>query len=372
MENIMQNDKFNVILSKEQKYLTNKALHTKYKIQYVTEYAKNWVYVASCNNATNINFIDCMCNAGIYQDGDFCSAIEVLKIFRDCAYKYPHKNYNIFLNDYDANKIRIIKEVCNTLYSSYPDNLHIYLNNDDVNKYLYDIKRTYGKAFLFPSMTILYIDPYSFHTVKICAIENFIKSTYCELLFNLFTSDFNRNKVDSGIKEVLGGDYKIKDGNELLEHIIGRLKIGKMKYFLSYPFRQQKNVELYQILFASPNDKGLDKLKDALWKIFNGSEFYKTDLAKECGQLSLFNEEDTQEMAAKRYAQECISSICSIFSGREVSYNVIERYVLERSLLKSSQIITYIIKPMLIDGLLIKKNLSQKNNYKKDNYLVQE
>jgi len=368
----MQNTKLDEILSKEESYLTNKALHTKYKIQYVSEYAKNWVYVASGNNATNINFIDCMCNAGIYQDGDFCSAIEVLKIFRDCAYKYPHKTYNLFLNDYDANKIRIIKEVCSSLYSSYPQNLHIYFHNEDVNVYLDNIKKTHGGAFIFPSMTILYVDPYSFHTVKISAIENFIKTTYCELLFNLFTSDFNRNKVDSGIKEVLGGDYKIKDTNELLEHIVGRLKIGKMKHFLSYPFRQQKNVELYQILFASPNDKGLDKLKDALWKIFNGSEFYKTDLAKERGQLSFFSEEDTQEMAAKRYAQECIYNIGSTFSGKEVSYDVIERYVLERSLLKSSQIITYIIKPMLTEGMVIKRNLASKNNYKKDNYIFKE
>ena len=110
-----------------------------------------------------------------------------------------------------------------------------------------NIKKTHGGAFIFPSMTILYVDPYSFHTVKISAIENFIKTTYCELLFNLFTSDFNRNKVDSGIKEVLGGDYKIKDTNELLEHIVGRLKIGKMKHFLSYPFIRLQILRIYGI-----------------------------------------------------------------------------------------------------------------------------
>ncbi len=366
----MENTKFDDMLSKEKTYLTDKAVHTKYKIQYVSEYAKIWAYVASENNANNVNFIDCMCNAGIYQDGDFCSAIEVLKIFRDCAYKYPNKTYNLFLNDYDSNKIRIIKDVYKKLYSSYPQNLHIYIDNEDVNNYLYSVKKQHASAFAFPSMTILYVDPYSFHAVKISALESFIKTTYCELLFNLFTSDFNRNKGDAGIREVLGGDYLIKDSKELLEHIIGRLRIGKMKYFLSYPFRQQKNVELYQILFVSPNDKGLDKLKDALWKIFNGTEFYKTDLAKERGQLSLFSEEDSQDMAAKRYAQECISNIIAIFTGREVPYYVIEQYVLERSLLKSSQVITYIIKPMLQEGKLIKKNLTQKNNFKKDNYVI--
>ena len=366
----MENLKIDEIKNREMIYLTNKAIHTKYKIQYVSEYAKNWVYVASSNSATNINFIDCMCNAGIYQDGDYCSAIEVLRIFRDCAYKYPHKTYNLFLNDYDGNKIRIMREICSAIFSSYPQNLNIYFKNEDVNDYLNDIKKLYHQSFLYPSMTILYVDPYSFHTVKISSIENFISTTYCELLFNLFTSDFNRNKVDTGIREVLGGDYDIKNTKELLEHVIDRLRIGKMRYFLSYPFRQQKNVEIYQILFAGPNDKGLDKLKDALWKIFNGSEFYKTDLAKESGQMSLFSEEDNQEMAARRYAQECINSLLSSFSGQIVPYTVIERYVLERSLLKSSHIINFVIKPMMTSGQLTKLNQAQRNNYKKDSYAV--
>lgn len=366
----MLNPKLNEIIIREKEYLTDKSLHTKYKIQYVSEYSKNWVYVASSNNVANINFIDCMCNAGIYQDGDYCSAIEVLKIFRDCAYKYPNKIYNLFLNDYDANKIRIMREICGVIFSSYPQNLNIYFQNEDVNDYLNDIKKLYPQPFLYPSMTILYVDPYSFHTVKISSIENFIRTTYCELLFNLFTSDFNRNKVDTGIREVLGGDYDIKNTKELLEHVIDRLRIGKMRYFLSYPFRQRKNVEIYQILFASPNDKGLDKLKDALWKIFNGSEFYKTDLAKEFGQMSFLSEEENQEMAAQQYAQECINNLLGAFSGQTVSYIVIEHYVLERSLLKSSQIINYIIKPMLANRQLTKLNLTQKNNYKKDKYTV--
>lgn len=34
----MQNTKLDEILSREKAYLTNKALHTKYKIQYVSEY----------------------------------------------------------------------------------------------------------------------------------------------------------------------------------------------------------------------------------------------------------------------------------------------------------------------------------------------
>lgn len=369
---LLQNNKFEKIILKEDAFLTKKAIHTKYKIQYVSEYAKNWAYVSSNNMSTNINFIDCMCNAGIYKDGDFCSAIEVLKIFRECAYKYPEKRYNLFLNDYDDNKIRIIKNVCSNLYASYPSNLHIYYDTKDVNDYLYDVKKVNKELFTFPSMTLLYVDPYNFHAVKIQSVVDFIKNTYCELLFNLFTSDFNRNKLDAGIIEVLGGNYDIKNIEGLVEHIIQRFSVGKMKFFLSYPFRQQKNVELYQIFFASPNEKGLDKLKEALWKVFQGTDYYKTDLTRESGQLSLFSNEDTQDMAAKGHSQEIIDKLIQTYSKQEVGYEAISNFVTMRSLLKSTQIINYIIKPLLKNNILTKRNLAQKNNYKKDRYLFNE
>lgn len=51
--------------------LQAKKPQTEYKIQYIREYVLYWLKVSvNRDNIENINFIDCMCNAGIYQDGD--------------------------------------------------------------------------------------------------------------------------------------------------------------------------------------------------------------------------------------------------------------------------------------------------------------
>ena len=63
------------ILKIDRTALTPKKQQTDYKIKYVSEYTKLWAIVgAERNDVSEITFIDCMCNAGVYRDGD-CSKI---------------------------------------------------------------------------------------------------------------------------------------------------------------------------------------------------------------------------------------------------------------------------------------------------------
>ena len=59
--------------------IQSKKEQTTYKIRYVTRYVRQWAIIeAGRKTISQINFIDCMCNAGIYKDGDFCTGMEVL------------------------------------------------------------------------------------------------------------------------------------------------------------------------------------------------------------------------------------------------------------------------------------------------------
>ena len=60
------------LINKNKKYIDAKNEQTSYKIKYVTKYVDNWLRVLSnAKFCSNLNFIDSMCNAGIYSDGDF-------------------------------------------------------------------------------------------------------------------------------------------------------------------------------------------------------------------------------------------------------------------------------------------------------------
>ena len=357
------------LITRERKFLTEKKSHTTHKILYICAYVREWLHVLCNTDNTNLNFIDCMSNAGVYTDGDLCTAVEVLKIFVETAKDYPDKIFNVLFNDYNADSIRISKDVCAIVMEQLPPNVHVHFDQLDVNLYLQTLKTKYD-IFGFYSKTILYVDPYDFRTVHLPVLRDLLQNTYCELIYNFFTSDAVRNGIDSGIAKALGGQYTFKNTDELINFVVKLLTVGAMKYHLSYTFRNSKNVELYQILFITPHAKGLDKLKQAIWDTFNGQEYYRTDITH-VGQLSLFSEQDDREYWAKTHASEAMNILKAKYIGKIIAYDEIEKAILPQSLLMSSQIINYLIKPNIASGNIVKQNkVNTKSNYKNDSYLI--
>ena len=109
---------------------------TRHKIKYISDYINNWLYVVENHPESKyINFIDCMCNAGIYNDGTLSTAIEVLKLFKIHSANHPGKIYNLFLNDIDSSRIKVIGQLIQKLNIG-ATSIKIYYDNMDVNTYL--------------------------------------------------------------------------------------------------------------------------------------------------------------------------------------------------------------------------------------------
>lgn len=235
--------------------LTDKKQQTDYKIKYVSEYVNQWAIISSeRDEITDITFIDCMCNAGVYQDGDLCTAMEVLLIFNNLAATHPAKTYNLYLNDYDKGKIETLNEVIASLGINKP-NIKINITNSDVNDYLVWLKDN-RHIFGYSKSVILYVDPYDFGTVHIPKVHDVLQSHYCELIFNFFISDYVRNwgQNKERLSKCLGGaDVSTKE--ELIEYMETQFKTGRIKHSFSYQFKTQTNVELYQIMFFTPSKK---------------------------------------------------------------------------------------------------------------------
>lgn len=84
------------------------------------------------------------------------------------------------------------------------------------------------------------------------------------------------------------------------------------------------------------SSKGFEKLKDVLWKVFDGKEFHRNE--DETGQLSFFTTEDEKELRAKEYATEAKRMLLKKYSGTKVSYPIIEMYLIENTMLREGKI----------------------------------
>lgn len=356
--------------------LDEKGEQTTYKIKYVTRYVRQWALIeVNRKEIQQINFIDCMCNAGVYKDGDACTALEVIGIFNELAKQFPSKRFVVYLNDINSKRI----DNFNKIYQKHivPQkslNLLVYLKDKDVNDYLDMIiasSQNKQGLFAYGKCNLIYVDPYNFGTVQISKLHNILEKNYCELLFNIFTSDYVRNIAkDTGrIQKCLGG-FKPATKDEFINYVVNELRVGHIQYTFAYSFHTVKNVELYQILYATPNIRGLEVLKDSLWDVFDGEEFHRNHAPKisDVEQISMFDDEDPKEQRLREYAQEARRIICEEFKGQIVEYAVIEQKILEETMLKDSQIIEPVLKPLIDEEKIRKCNNVRKTNFKKDSY----
>lgn len=354
--------------------LDDKKEQTTYKIKYVRRYVMQWALVeVNRKEIQQINFIDCMCNAGVYKDGDACTALEVIGVFDELSKRFPYKKFVVYLNDINAKRIEIFGKI----YQEYVvpqknKNLMVFAKNKDVNDYLDMIEASSQNKrglFAYGKCNLIYADPYNFGTVQIAKLHDNLEHNYCELLFNFFTSDFNRNKKqDHGRIQRCLGDLKPQDKKQVVDDVVKTLKVGKIKYVYLYSFRTSTNAEMYQILYATPSLKGLKVLKDCIWDVFNGEEYHRNHYDN--GQLSMFTTEDIKMLNLQEYELDAQKIVYEAFKGQTVPFVKIEKKILLETILKASQIQKHVLKPLISEGKVQKCGYDdvRKSNFSEDYY----
>lgn len=349
--------------------LQGKKEQTTKKIEYVRAYVEGWLYVMTNNpSIRTVTFIDAMCNAGLYSDGDLCTIGEVCLLFRDFAKRKPGITFYLYVNDLDKRRVDSCVAVCDRLIYDSCKNVNVVYANLDVNDFLYEAATSNRVPGGFGAAVLLFVDPYNARTVHLDALTCFIRSRYCEVLFNWFSSDPMRNRDSSAISDCLDG-LEIPAGTNGGEAVANRLRTGKMKYVFRYPFRISTNVELYQIIFVTPNKAGLEKLKDALWNTFHGAAYHKNLPASLEHQQRLFADDELEESNAASYADDAKVWLLEGFAGKQgVSYDEIETFLLERTMLREGQMIKQVIKPLVDSSVISKDGKARKSNFKEDTY----
>lgn len=363
-------------LTTNKELLDEKKPQTTYKIEYVSKYVEKWLCIMSnVDEVKNINFIDCMCNAGIYTDGGKGTAIKVLELFNGFALQHRDKIFNLILNDISPDRLRIITTIINDYVGVKAPNIHIVIRNMDVNAFLSDEEffKKYFNCYPKRSSNLVFVDPYNFCTVKISVLEKFLSKTYCELIFNVFTSDFVRNQDKNKMKKFCAEEkISCTSKDDMVMHITNQLRVGNIKYSFAYEFKTVKNMELYQIMFFTPSIKGLEKLKEALWDTFNGKDFHKNQTESASLQMSFFTEEDEKDWMTELHSTTAKKLLLEYFMGKgEIEYVTIESFIIENTMLNGNQILEHVLKPLIQDGEIKKLGyVSRSSNYKKDKYII--
>lgn len=323
-----------------------------------------------------------MSNAGIYGNKHLTTSIEVLNIYSKFAQNHPNIMFYLLCNDWDKKRI----DNMNHIYSLYEEefekyeikNIKCICSNEEASIFINNLSKKFEKVYSNMSMRsiLLYVDPYNLISYNLAnSVHNFVKNVYCEMILNYDIQDYIRNinndtniKYETQLREFTYKfcelDYRVVDATAVMNETIRRIMTDtNLKFKYGFLMRNNKNALLYELVYFTPSLKGLEKIKEATWKVFGFHNSYSSS-HRDRMQLDLFGKND--ETYAYDDSKRIVRDICLASNKSEFTYKELLIISLEHTIFLKGKVISNIIKPLIDDKVIIKQNLKGSKNFTED------
>lgn len=261
--------------------------HTIKKFELIEKYVETWAHKLLQNPyCFGLVFIDCMSNSGEYIDNNgkqvFGTPVRVAKYLRNVAGQYPSKQIDLFFSDLCASKTAHLKG----LMPNESPNFHVHITTENGN----ELAKRLGKTMSNKKHYLLVYDPFE-ATIDWNAIIPFINN-WSEVILNHMVSDSIRAvkmvKKDEARSKYertylmdlenlipYGSDKKAYETR--VEDIIKALRrnSGSRYYIAAFPFFNEKNAIVYNLIHCTSNIKGFRLYKQSAWQTFGGKSSTK-------------------------------------------------------------------------------------------------
>jgi three-Cys-motif partner protein len=161
-----------------------------------------------------------------------------------------------------------------------------------------------------PAPTFAFIDPFGFSGIPFSLIERLLSHKRCEVFITFMVDAINRfvehpeDKVVQHIVEAFGGDDAVQVAKGIGNRIVRLRELYQSKlssvakYVRFFEMRDRQDRPQYYLFFATNNELGHVKMKEAMWKVDPDGEFRFSD-ATNPNQWVLFEADPTQVLAAQ-------------------------------------------------------------------------
>jgi three-Cys-motif partner protein len=158
--------------------------------------------------------------------------------------------------------------------------------------------------------TFAFIDPFGFSGIPFSLIERLLAHKRCEVFITFMVDAINRflehpeDKVVQHIVAAFGGDEAVRIAKGPGDRIVKLRELyqsklsGIAKYIRFFEMRDRQDQTQYYLFFATNNEKGHIKMKEAMWKVDPNGDFHFSD-ATNPDQLVLFEADPTKVLAAQ-------------------------------------------------------------------------
>lgn len=326
--------------------------HTEAKHHLLRLYLNAWLPILTSFHG-QVTILDGFAGPGEYTGGEFGSPLIAIDTFLNHSHA-PLRNKKVHFIFIEADEKRY--EHLKTVLASRqrPSNAQyttIYGSFDETLSSLLDSLEKEGRR-LTP--TFAFIDPFGYSHTPMSTISRLMKNEKCEVLINFMHDFINRflafeNEANEAHYDRLfgTGSWRMiieqqltpRDRERQLHDLYQRQlqTTGGAKYARSFRMVNDRNHTEYYLFFGTNSLLGLDKMKQAMWKVDPTGTFSFSDLSNPDQPFLFSPVPEYYKLEALLQAQ---------FSGKSVTVRQIEEYIIADTPFCSNQYKTAVLKPM--------------------------
>ena len=295
--------------------------------------------------------------------GEDGSPTLVLKAARDHTYPMKAELVCIFVED-DIDRCRHLKGVLDELSPTLPSRIRWSVVHGKFNEHLTKTFKLIDTQKKDVAPTLVFIDPFGFSHTPFKTIGSILKNSRCEVLVNFMYEEINRflsvEKHSNDYDELFGTD-EWRAVNSLVGAAQRRKAIHDIylkqlktaaKYVHSFEMLNRGNSTDYFLFFATNGLKGLEKMKEAMWKVDDTGSFQFSDHDDARCLMSLFSAHPN--LAPLREV------ILKTFKGRRISIEGLSDWVISETEFLPKHLKTPVLAPMEKAGEVIVVNAPAK------------
>lgn len=326
--------------------------HTKAKHKIIEEYLKGWFPILSSWN-NRIVYLDGFSGPGLYDDGSYGSPVIALEVAKTHRLKLA-KEVIFYFIEKEKDRLNYLKELLDSKYlffkeDSYkelPANFKVHIVLGEFNEVMTSILKAIEKKGTNLASTFAFIDPFGYSDINVNILGNILSFEGCELLITYMVGFLDRFVYDQAHKdsikqafllsdEELNGVVQTKDSEEreklwlrlLICKLEGCMKTegleGQRILSLSFRVRDKMNRTMYYLVYFTKNTRGLELMKESMWKVGKEGNYVFSDYNFVPSQTSILDYCDE-----KMWIKEASEELHYNFMGKVASVEEIKNYVL--------------------------------------------
>ena len=303
--------------------------HTRAKHEILRRYLQAWTPILSHGGFPDIIYIDGFAGPGRYSKGEDGSPIIALRAALDQSIPSSTRLFFLFV-ERDLERAAVLQEIVDSIER--PANFRVKVaQGGTFEAEAAELLAFYSSRQRPLPPTFAFVDPFGWTGAPFSLLAEILKHPSCEVLVNFMYEEINRFLSQSAQPENFDTFFGTTEwrgcvsGSSLQRNrCLHDLYVRQLHnsagatYVRSFEMKNDAGVTDYYLFYATKSLKGVQKMKEAMWKVDPSGEFKFSD-ATDPNQMVMFGDPPFEILRAQ---------ILERFSNREVTVQEVEEFVL--------------------------------------------